>query len=166
MSIRDIFERQKSVVMAVAVIAILAAGYAIFSQARDLTGSGPGNAYFTIDDGQSFFTDDALKEAPFDHDGKEAWRAHVFECGGKKVVGYVERYTAHAKQLLDEVKAAAGTGHPPAHVQEMMTIGTSGTELKAPGASNKWVTADKVIEVSRIRSFACPDKSTPQETMP
>src|ERR1700722_10524228 len=59
---------------------------------------GPSNAskaYYTTDDGQTTFVDDFFKAYPFDHDGKPAYRAYMFQTSdGKRFVGYLERYTS------------------------------------------------------------------------
>ena len=57
----------------------------------------------TVDDGATYFPDDANKIPPFTKDGKEAVRARVFSCdGGKtKYVAYLERITPKAKAAID-----------------------------------------------------------------
>src|SRR4051812_38658926 len=64
-------------------------------------------AYFSNDDGATWFADDAKKVAPFDKDGRPAYLAHVFTCdGGKtKFVLYLERYSTAAKKMIDGDRA-------------------------------------------------------------
>src|SRR5688500_9050171 len=40
----------------------------------------PTSAFYTDDDGKTFFKDDAYKVVPFNHGGKQAYRAEVFQC--------------------------------------------------------------------------------------
>jgi hypothetical protein len=51
-------------------------------------------AFYSDDDGTSWFLDDRMKIVPFDHNGKPAVRVEVFRCkGGKPFAGYLERYS-------------------------------------------------------------------------
>src|SRR5262245_29469532 len=69
------------------------------------SGSGGGagtsgtNAYFSTDDGKSWFVDDANKVPPFPKNGKDAVRAYVYKApDGTKFVSHLERYTPDAKK--------------------------------------------------------------------
>jgi len=42
-------------------------------------------AYFSDDDGKTFFVDDIEKIVPFDHDGKPGFRAMVYQCSSNPV---------------------------------------------------------------------------------
>ena len=49
-------------------------------------------AFFSDDDGQTYFVDDGAKIPPFDHNGKQAFKAMVYRCeGGKPFVAYLQR---------------------------------------------------------------------------
>jgi hypothetical protein len=51
-------------------------------------------AYFSDDDGATYFVDSFLKPYPFDHNGNPAYRACVYRVGhGTPYVAYLERYT-------------------------------------------------------------------------
>lgn len=168
MGVRESMNKSRRLTGVMAGLLIVGAGVAIFVQARDMSSSsGPGKAYFTTDDGQTLFVDDALKLPPFDHDGKPAYRAHVFECGGKRVVGYLSRYTAASMAALKEAKSYAGTGKPPPNVGALAAIGTTGQEVKRPGAANKWVSQADATRATQVRVFRCSaDGSTPSEVDP
>jgi hypothetical protein len=148
-----------------AIIMIVGAGVAIFWQLRDDGSDGGSKTYFTTDDGQTLFVDRNTRLPPFDKDGKPAYRAHVFECGGKRVVGFLSRYTEQAKQALEEAKSYKGTGKAPPNVRQLASIGTTGLEVKRPGDA-QWVSQADAARASRIRTFRCPDGSTPQEVYP
>ena len=161
---REFIKSRPSIAGALAVVMIVGAAVAIFVQARDPSG-GPGQAYFTTDDGKTFFTDKGTKLPPFDKDGKPAVRAHVFECGGKRVVGYLSRYTPEAFQALEQAKAARGTGKPPPNAAALAAIGTYGLEVKRPGEA-VWVSQADNRRATFVRVFRCPDGSTPSEVDP
>jgi len=164
--IRESFGKKQSLTAVGAAVVLIGSVIAIIVQARGTGNSGTvGDSYYTVDDGATFFVDSRLKNPPFDHEGKQAVRAHVFDCGGKRVVGYVERYTPESLQALEEVKQSRGTGKPPPNLQRLQTLGTTGTELKKPGAGQKWVVAsDRAAAAMRV--FRCPDGRVVGEVFP
>ena len=164
MGVRDLIRGRQSVVAAASVVVIIAAAVAIFVQARD-TGADSGNAYFTTDDGKTYFTDKTTKLPPFDKGGKPAYRAHVFECGGKRVVGYLSRYRPEAIAALEEAVASRGSGKPPRNPAALAAVGTYGLEVKRPG-DPVWVSQADARRATAVRVFRCPDGSTPSEVDP
>jgi hypothetical protein len=150
---------------ALAGILIVGSGIAIYLQARDDGSVGSGKVYYSNDDGNTFFADASTRFPPFDKDGKPAYRAHVFVCGGKRVTGYLSRYTPEALKALEEANAYRGTGKPPPNVRQLATIGTTGTEVKRPGEA-KWISQADAASATRVRTFRCPDGSTPTEVDP
>ncbi len=58
------------------------------------------DSYFTTDDGKTFFVASSDNIPPFDYSGQPAVHAYVFQCGGKKFVGYLERYTSDARASI------------------------------------------------------------------
>jgi hypothetical protein len=118
-----------------------------------------GQAYFSDDDGQSWFAADTTKLAPFDHNGKQALMAEIFtyDNGSKKFCGYLEKYTPEAKAKLEAALAQAkangqtassvGLFHDPAFMQ-------SAVLLKKPGAGNAWMSYSdpKVGDVLNVHS--------------
>jgi hypothetical protein len=163
MGVREALNKSKATVTVVAVVIILGAALAIFLQTRgSFAAPGPGEAYYTTDDGKTLFTDKSGRITPFDKDGKPAYRAHVFNCGGTQVVGYLSRYTEETKQALEWVKA--NPGKQPADVGLLAGVSTTGTELKKPGAPN-WVSAADSMKATQIRAFRCPDGSSPSESI-
>ena len=166
MGIRETLEKKQSLSIGVAILVIVGAGVAIVLQARDFGSGNAGDAYFTTDDGQTFFVDDGRKIPPFDEGGKPAVKAHVFECGGKRVVGYLSRYTPEAIAAMQEAKKYKGTGKPPPNVKALASIGTTGLEVKKPGPGNPWVRQSDSARATKIRVFRCPDGSTPNEVGP
>jgi hypothetical protein len=60
-------------------------------------------AFFTVDDGNTWFVDDANNVPPYDYNGKQAVRAIVFSYSGGQFVGYLEEYPP---KIHDELAAA------------------------------------------------------------
>ena len=165
MGVREWIKGNQSAMVALAVVMIVGAGVAIFLQVRDDGSDGSGKVYFSNDDGKSFFDDKSTKLPGFLKDGKPAYRAHVFMCGGKRVTGYLSRFTPEALKALEEANAYRGTGKPPPNVRQLATIGTTGTEVKRPGDA-KWVSQSDAAAATRVRAFRCPDGSSPTEVDP
>jgi hypothetical protein len=163
--IRETIGKKKSLTVVGAVVVLVGSIVAIIVQARSFGPGGPGDSYFTVDDGKTFFVGDSKKLPPFDEGGKQAVRAHVFECGGKRVVGYVSRYTADALATIEEAKQARAAGRLPANVGKLATVAQNGTEIKRPG-DTKWVIGNVNTAAQKIRIFKCPDGSAPPEVFP
>ena len=165
MGFRDTLKQRPSLAAAAAAVMIVGAAVAIYVQARDFNNSGSGKAFFTTDDGKTWFLDRNTRLAPFDKDGKQAVRAHVFECDGKRFVGYLSCYRPEAIKALEEAKAAKAEGKPPPNVQALAAVGTTGLLVKRPGAPG-WVSQADVGAATQVRVFSCPDGSTPEEVEP
>ena len=122
-------------------------------------GSGGGKAFFTDDDGKTWFADDATKIPPFDRSGKQAVRAHVYKCDGKTFVNHMERYTPDAKKKL-EAAMSQGSGAI-ADPTMMDTIQATGLEYKSPGQAN-WIKMND----PRVGQVLQPKCSKPEEAEP
>lgn len=138
---------------AVAVIAITAIVVQVLAS-RKRYPEGLPSAYFTVDDGQTYFVAGMENIPPFQHEGKEAVRAYVFKCGGgKPFVGYLERYNPEAHKAMVENRAT------PQHQ-------IAGRDLKRPGANNPWVsTKDKKASIA-VADVRCPDGGSPEPIEP
>lgn len=77
-------------------------------------------AFFSDDDGKTFFADSTDNIPPFDHNGKQAVKAVVFTCdnGKTKFVGYLERFSPAAKAKL---QAAMDANRPDLGLMESTT---------------------------------------------
>src|SRR5262245_19774554 len=93
----------------------------------------PNKAFFTVDDGASYFPDSFDRVPPYDSNGKVAVLAHVYRCeaGKSKVVGYLERVTADGKKRRQELIDKKS----PAGFEELEL---TGKEVKAPKVGD-WV---------------------------
>jgi hypothetical protein len=121
----------------------------------------PGRAYFTVDDGASYFEDDATHVPPFQHDGKEAVRAHVYRCGetGRAFVGWMEKYSPQTKDKIDKFwqDPANRTKFPPEYG------GERGHEYRKVGSAlwRPWSN-----EVFTLGQYRCPDGTMASEVLP
>lgn len=133
-------KRRLGIGLALLLFGVAAIAYQLFTASPNV--SSIREAYYTVDDGQSLFVESENKLAPFDHQGKEAVRAHVFEIEGKRVVKYLERYSGDAHHILMEVKEAVRTAKPgdkpPAALALVDSAQRNGREVKKPG-DPKWV---------------------------
>ena len=113
-------------------------------------------AYYTTDDGHTWFADDINRVTPFDHQGATAVQAFVFECdGGEPFVGYLQRLREGAAQQIREIeeKATAAGQEPDSY--EMQRIRATSAEVKRPGEAD-WVPLTSTA-ASDIMNVQCPD---------
>lgn len=137
MEIRDYLNEHKGVAVGatIGIVVLAIAGVAWFSAAGNANGDGnPQSAFFTNDDGKTFFVDAASKIPPFDHNGKPAYGCYVFtNDGGKtKYVAWMYRYTAEGKKRFESHRIAKGAEIASQPFQYM--------EVKKPG-DPAWVAA-------------------------
>lgn len=115
--------------------------------------SGAPQVYFTVDDGHTYFAASSNNYPPFDYNGQQAVAAYVYECNGKRFVGYLERYNPDAHALIVAGKATPDTLR-------------YGRELKHPG-DKLWIKSGDLVTESRITNIASPDgQGTPVPVMP
>jgi hypothetical protein len=87
------------------------------------------SAFYTDDNGKTFFKDERYKVVPFDHNGKQAYRADVFQCrDGKQFVGLMYRHNAVGRKAMEKHK-----GHE-SQSASMAGIEIQGMEVKPAGA--------------------------------
>jgi hypothetical protein len=124
------------------------------------------DAYYTDDDGRTYFIERIYKFPPWDHNGKEANIAMVYSSSSGNFVGYQLRYTAAARKELVDLYAKAEAGQCPlADVNRLMTterVGVAGKEAKMRGA-DKWV---PMTSMPRPIPVKAPDGSDVMMVMP
>jgi len=142
MGVRETMNKKPLLVGGVSVALVAAAlAYAVV-QFFDLRPSpsyaagDPERAFFTVDDGKTTFIDDASQLPPFQHDGKEAVRAYIVECNGKRAVNHLERYTPEGKQAMLKLREAQKHAHGPPPGQLVAAAQQRGREVKRPGDAN------------------------------
>lgn len=87
-------------------------------------------AFYSVDDGDTYFVDDLNKAYPFDHNGKQAYRAYVFRGNqdGKKFVGFLERMNDAGRAKMVELAAQPHDKAEPDIARLLATC----TEVKKP----------------------------------
>jgi hypothetical protein len=100
-------------------------------------------AFYTDDDGKTFFKDNADRLVPFDRNGKQAYRADVFRgSDGKEFVGLIYRYTDSGRK---EMEAYLPGRSKDEDGSTRRGIEQRGMQVKRPGADdNGWVLNDDV----------------------
>lgn len=136
MSVREALNRYPKMTAAVTIVAILlAAGSFVYMRLPEKPPKVQTRMFFTADDGKTWFPDQATRLAPFDRDGREAVEAHVYRCGDREFVGYMERTEPEARKKLEELmKGGVNAGNAP---QIGVLRGTK-AQRKKPGDAD-WV---------------------------
>jgi hypothetical protein len=149
MAVKESIERYRGLSVGIAVAFILLTIWYLWSSVRGPAGSDAQKAFFSVDDGKTWFVDHATKIAPFQHDGATAYRAYVFTCdnGQTKWVGYLERYRDTGKQ-----SASTSPTLPPPRGQ---SAAPTGHEVKKPGA-DQWVDSADMSKASAVMTTKCP----------
>jgi len=141
---------------ATAAIILIALGFIIW---QFTGGGGPSiqnAAFFSTDDGETWFEDEITKLAPFEKDGKQAYRVYVFTCdgGSTKFVSHLERYTEEAKKKIEEMRNAPEKGPPNPMMFEGVLM--TGIEVKDP-KSTQWVRQADFQRAQQVMMPVCPD---------
>ncbi len=148
-------KRTGAIIKVVAAVFLIAAaciiGYDFPSQQPS-----PGTReFFTDDDGATWFADDGTKVAPFDHNGKPAVLARVFETkGGKQFVGYLMKFSDEARKKIVEAQTTHRlTGGASAATEPVF----DGLLVKRPHQT-QWI-SDSDPNARAVKIFAGPDGS-------
>jgi len=145
--------------IAIAAVLILVAGVILAKQFWPDKKADLSQAFFTDDDGASWYADSGYLLPPIDHNGKPAVFAQVFSYanGTKQFCAYMTRYSASAKKRLDAAIADAknrGASPDTASLFHDRTFMQSAIEVKKPGAANQWInqTDPRSIDVISIHA--------------
>jgi hypothetical protein len=116
----------------------------------------PDKAFFTDDEGKTHFVDDLTKIPPFQHNGRNAYRAQVFiDSNERKFVGFMESYDPATKA---KIESDLKSGKPIAEV-----LSDNPPEVKKPGGGG-WVKPNKngkfSYEYLQVMKVPSPDKKT------
>jgi hypothetical protein len=103
MGARQLINERPGLSAVVGGILCLASASLILLAQRDGSVRPPRQLFFTTDNGQTFFTDDATRLAPFTHDGREAVQANMFTCDGGRTrfVAYLQKYSEVYKKAVN-----------------------------------------------------------------
>jgi hypothetical protein len=118
--------------------------------------------FFTDDDGKTTFEDIAWRVPPFQRNGKEAVRAHVFRCppNGTPFVAWLEKYEKASKEKMD--KFFEDPKHQGKFSLELFDDAVR--MLKRPGDAQwrKWT----IPNLDAVRTRRCPDGQLAEEIAP
>ena len=139
MGIREKLNENPNITTGITIaVIVMVVGFIVYStMGRGPSGGPPpveNRAFYTVDDGATWFAEDATKVPPFDHNGKQAVRAKVYRCDGKTFVNHMERYTPDAQKRLQQAYARA------VNEADVPLPDASATEVKSPG-EGQWVLA-------------------------
>lgn len=139
-------------VVAVAASVIVITGLIWWSwRSAPVAGSIEGKAWFTIDDGKTWFAEDARKIPPFDHQGKPAVLCFVYKSKTQQPwASHLLRYTPQGKKSIEERRAKG--------IRGFAMPGAAISEVKKPGAG-AWISSNDPVAVE-IQTPRAPDGST------
>ncbi len=143
MSVREKLNDKVGVGVGIALIAVAAIvfGYYYFSTARHLPNVT--RAFFSDDDGQSYYKDSIYNFPPFDHDGKTAMMAVLGVTNGHRYVAYLMRYNPATRQKLQQKYDDAIKNNLPVQETVLGFMHTSeianNLEVKLPGSGHSWL---------------------------
>ena len=135
MSFRETIEKRPGVTMGAALLIIVLTLFFMLHGRRAGEMAIPSSAFYSADDGATFFSDAADRVSPFDHQGTSAYRAMVYTCDGGKTrfVAYLQRLTGEARRRMDS------SGKSSLDSTAMQRLGPADVEIKKPGANNVWI---------------------------
>ena len=113
-------------------------------------------AWYSHDDGQTWFAEKRNRLNYVTRDGKHAYRCWVYTCdGGKtKFAAYLERYAPEAQKQLEAIVA----GKRPADPAILEQISANGIEVKKPGTGS-WISIAEP-RATELREPVCPGGRT------
>ncbi|MDB5325938.1 MAG: hypothetical protein JWM57_1507 [Phycisphaerales bacterium] len=135
MGIRTTLNEKPQIAYATVIIAVVAAAALFWFTQTDTTSGIAKRMYYSDDDGKTYFADDTNKVFPFDHNGKQAYRAYVYQASQAPFVGYLARYSESTREQLLQLESKASD---PAAAATISQLRNSGVEVKKPGETN-WV---------------------------
>ena len=128
----------------------------------------PDKAFYSDDDGQTYFVDDLWKVPPFDHNGKTAVRAYVFSYdGGKKqFVAYLMKYDDEMKNRFEqELAATRQSGETVGAIVDNGPPIILHISIKRPGLGHSWSGMNS-DEATKAKQALSPDGSPAEVVIP
>jgi hypothetical protein len=141
MSVREAMQANKAIGTSVAVVLFLVAGtitaYTLWPHNTHGTATG---AFYTDDEGKTFFKDNIFHFPPYQQDGKTVYGALVYSSNSGQFVGALYRFRPEAKKSLEDSYAKTESGDQPMYAfkQQLGAIGRWGVEYKLVGDNGKW----------------------------
>jgi hypothetical protein len=127
------------------------------------------SAYFSDDDGKTWFLDSADRVPPFDHNGKPAFRAAIYsyDGGSKQFCGYLMRYNPDVQKKIEAAIAHGANQTPPVSPQSIMNSQefTGLSEVKKPMSADDWYPLGSPKSLAALR-LTSPDGSVLDSVIP
>lgn len=160
MGVRELVNQNRHVTIGVLVaVIVLVLAWIIYANRSDDAPPSPGEhkAWFTLDDGKTWFADDARRIPPFDHQGRQAVRCFVYSCGhGKQFVSHLLRYTPEGKKMQEQL--ANQRSFDPSQMAALQEL----TEIKPPNTGDaKWIRRSNP-RAAQLEKPMCPEGSDDQ----
>ena len=114
MGVRDALNRNPLLAAGATLLIIGGATWFTYNQIAHSRDGTSAHAFYTTDQTdfslKSLFVDGINNHAPFMHNGKEAYLAHVFSCDGGKTrfIGFLEKFDDDSKSQLDSAPQKPG----------------------------------------------------------
>jgi hypothetical protein len=162
MGIREtINQRQRTTTGIVIAVVVVAIGAVVWSQRSPATRAE--KAFYSDESGAGVFSDSIDRVYPFDHNGKLAYRAYVYQgSDGKQFVSYIARYNDVARAKLESLAPRQGDASV---TGELAQARSTGIEVKKPGG-DKWVPLHGPQGDAIASHPTLPDGSTARLVMP
>jgi hypothetical protein len=160
MGVRQTLNNNQVLIGTAVFLALVAAGVSIAYTLLGNRAVGPSDkAFYTVDDGATWFVDSRTRIPPFTHDGKEAVRVYIYSTDGGKTTFpvYLLRYNKDAKAKLDaEIQKAPPGAWPTADsLANDSSFEIAGAEVKkARSPSDPWVKKSDGMRVAQIMGSA------------
>jgi hypothetical protein len=152
MSVREwIDKNQQAASIGAGAVVVLAIGLIIYQLLPERPET---KAWYTTDDGKTWFKDSNRLVPPFERNGKEAVLAKVYKCNGKEFVAWMERYKPEPAKKMREFRAKEDAGEAPPDSM-IAGIGLGSVEYKRPGAKEQWTT--ELHLMTDMMQVNCPD---------
>lgn len=157
MGVREFLNRHRLAAALLALLLFAVGGVCIALQLRPTSELWvvPTKDFYTVDGGETWFTDRIDRITPFDHGGKPAVLVHLFSCDGGKTrfVGYLEKLPDHALEQYRASHQGRGDTNPEADD----VAGWVGRLVKKKG-DKEWVAVSdpRYLDVVQVH---CPDGS-------
>jgi hypothetical protein len=163
MGIREALNRRPKLAATIAVgLCAVAIPMMIWANSSGVPGRAS-KSYYSDDDGKTFFPDDIDKLYPFDRNGKQAYRAYVYECkDGKRFVSYLARYNAAAKAKIPELEKNAKDPEAAGQANQLRSMAI---EVKKPGG-DQWFSQFSAQGSELAAHPTCADGSIARQVMP
>jgi hypothetical protein len=156
-SVRDQLNKHPVASSALVAAALVLAVFVIIQYLKRPGYSLPAGAFFTSDDGRTWFEKELTNIPPFESGGGSAVGCSVFAArhDGTQFVGILSKFSDHAKADLDAlVKSGASVS---AVRQAMMNVPANQRLCKLPG-STEWIPVSDVgAQMKMSKSIKAPD---------